>query len=129
MIRFLKTLLLCLLLAALSFQGVAIAAQTSCGLAEHHALQRTATHAHQHENADKAGLHAGHHPDQDQGAKHKHSGCASCASCCAGATAPPLAFTPAPAQRVALPAVPAPSVFAASFLPAGLERPPKRVNA
>jgi hypothetical protein len=143
---FIKTLLLCLLLAALPLQGMAAAMQVACGPMEHHGLHDLTMSAQPHHHdgdamdmldmsgIDPAGadaaMRSGMPPDKSVGAtKHKHSACSACASCCAGALAPPSmpVLTPAHSPSLAIVASSAPLVV--GFIPAGLERPPKRIAA
>jgi hypothetical protein len=134
--RFLKTLLLWLLLAALPVQGMAAAAMAACGSGKHHgAAPVLSTAHHQHEasmamstqdmdhvhTAPDPATHTAHHGGHGAGA------CGACVNCCAGAVAlsPALIAIAQRAATIALPAYPSPLVT--SFIPSALERPPKRL--
>ncbi|MBK4738819.1 hypothetical protein [Noviherbaspirillum pedocola] len=136
--RFLKTLLLWLLLAALPVQGMAAAAMAACGSTghggaetalsvEHHQHEASMAMSnqgmpHDHTVSDPA-MHKAHH------VKHGASVCGTCANCCPGALALSLAPISMP-QRAAAFALPAyPSPLLTSFIPSALERPPKRLAA
>ena len=140
--RFLKTFLLWLLFAALPLQGVAAAMQMSCGPMAHHDLAGMATSAQTHNHDNHASASHRHDADADQATDHlaspgekssatKHAGssCSACAACCIGAVAPPAASLATPAYSSSLPSVVTPAPLVTGFIPAGLERPPKRITA
>lgn len=140
--RFLKTLLLWLLLVALPFQGIAATMQTVCGPMENNGPKGITISAHVHHHDDEAMdlSHAdtAHHgaamksvtsSDPSPDAKHAHSACSMCASCCVGAVAPPSALNPNAAYSKSLPAVASPTPLVTGVVPRGLERPPKRITA
>lgn len=140
--RFLKTFFLWLLIAVLPVQGFASAIEASCGsqhhgsvalkavTAEHHHDGVAGAQHHHEQTADSSGSSA--HASTlgkvgDSG--HKHSLCGACATCCVGAVAPPSALAVPPSLSNTLPAVVTPPALATGFVPAGLERPPKRFLA
>jgi hypothetical protein len=141
--RFLKTLLLWLLLAALPLQGIAAAVQTVCGSMEHHgsAAIEMSAQPHQHDDdvinmsrsnmasRDAADLKTAMLSNKSFDAKHKHAACNFCASCCIGAVAPPSTTVSASAHTHSLAVLFSPSPLVTGFVPAGLERPPKRITA
>lgn len=124
--RLIVRYMLLLLIAALSLQGV-VAAAMPC----HDGVQQTSTPSHQmagdmvhHEAATEA--HCGH--DESHSLSNTHGKCSQCASCCIGASAPPVvdtAFAPAhlPTTVVAT-SEPAMTIY----VPAALERPPRRTS-
>lgn len=140
--RFFKTLLLWLLLAALSLQGVSAAINTACGPIEHHNSPEItlSVQPHHHDgeamegpDVSVAGISADAKTeislDQSLGDKHKHSSCSACATCCAGTVAPPSVAVITSAYTSSLPSVVTPTPLVTGFIPAGLERPPKRITA
>jgi hypothetical protein len=140
--RFLKILLLWLLLAALPFQGMAAAMQAACGPAERSDSAGTAMsmqpHHHDGDAADMAhaGAADGHtatksplSSDESPDTRQAHSGCSACATCGVGAAAPPPALDLPAVHGDSLPAVISPIPLVAGIVPGGLERPPKRVTA
>lgn len=140
--RFLKTFLLWLLFAALPLQGVAAAMQMSCGPMEHHDSAGIVTSAQTHNHDNQAFVSHRHDGDEDNAADHlaspgekssvtEHAGssCSACAACCVGAVAPPVASLLTPAYSSSLPSVVTPTPLVTGFIPAGLERPPKRITA
>jgi hypothetical protein len=137
--RFLRTLLLWLLLAALPGQGMAAAIHTACGPAEHHDPAKMAMLVHvplddamdmSRSDAveDGAMTKVAMSPDKSHAEKHKHTACNACANCCAGAAAPPSTLVSPPAYSDSLVVTLSPSPMAVGFIPAGLERPPKRIT-
>jgi hypothetical protein len=132
--RFFKTFLLWLLLAALPLQGIAAAVQTSCGPMAHHGATEVVLQAqsHHHEGdglADSATVAVAKATSDSSDIKQKSSFCSACAACCVGAAAPPSGVAPTSAYNSSLPAVVTPSPLVTGFIPAGLERPPKRITA
>ena len=141
--RFLKTLLLWLLLAALPFQGMAASMQTMCGPMESNGSKGSAVPAQMHHHdrmaaMDLSDANAAHHDaaakpvassDPSPDAQHAHSACSLCASCCVGAVAPPSALNLNAAYSESLPVVASPAPLVAGVVPRGLERPPKRITA
>lgn len=134
MTRVFKTFLLWLLLAALPLQGIAAAIQTSCGPMSHHDSAETVVVAqsHHHEGdgaASPAKVVLAKATGNATDVKHANSSCSACAVCCVGAVAPPSASILTPAYSKTLPVVISPSPLVVGFIPAGLERPPKRITA
>lgn len=136
--RFLKTLLLWLMLVALPFQGIAATMQSVCTPVARNGSSGMPVSAQVHHQDGKA-MHmahadAGHHDtsvkpatslDNSHDGEHKHAACSVCANCCVGALA--LLSQPGPdcACGTALPVTAAPLPWLASVVPSGLERPPK----
>jgi hypothetical protein len=132
--RVLKTFMLWLLLAALPLQGFAAAIQTSCGPMPHHGSSEMVTLAesHNHEGGgvvSSSTVAAAKSSGGSADAKHKSSFCSACATCCVDAVAPPSVSVLTPVYSSSLPVVFSPSPLVAGFIPAGLERPPKRITA
>lgn len=140
--RFLKTLLLWLLLAALPLQGVSAAIKSACGPMEPYgsAEMTMSDQSHHHGGAAtqmphtnfahaSADTNFAKSPDQSFGDKHKHSICSACATCCMGALAPPSITVLTSAYTSSLPSIVTPTPFVTGFIPAGLERPPKHITA
>ena len=132
--RALTTFLLWLLIAALPLQGFAAAVQASCATTAHHAAaqmdvpaQSHAEHGHSAHHDDAAGdaTEAGHGTI----GKHTGSSCSACASCSVGASAPPCLSIGSLAYGNSQPVVSSPAPLVTGFIPPGLERPPKRINA
>ena len=133
MSRFLKTFLLWLLLAALPLQGIAAAAQTSCGPMAHHgaadSVPQAQLHHHDGHGAADSVKAAAKSTGDPTDLKHKSSICGACATCCVGAVAPPTVSAFTPVYSSSLPVIVSPSSLVTGFIPAGLERPPKRITA
>lgn len=140
--RFLKTLLLWLLLAALPFQGIAAAMQTACGpMEENGSAGRTMPvqfHHHDGETVDMAHadvadsdtvMKSPSSSDKSSDTQHTHSTCSVCASCCVGAVAPPSTLNLTPTYSDSLPVAIHPTPLVTGIVPGGLERPPKRITA
>lgn len=129
--RLLRTVLACVLLAAVPLQGYAAAGMLFCGTPI-----GAADSSHPHGHADPAhGADAHPHSPEtgaadsaDAGLHHVHGTCSVCATCCSAAALP---------SRAIAASVPVP--HAAPFLdhstldsghgPAGLERPPRLILA
>ena len=136
--RFINTLMLWLLLAALPLQGMAAATRMSCAPAPNTAMTSEAQQTtHAGHAMPAAGDHASHAAEGVQGQhaaaaqdaapnQHHHtSACGNCAACAFGAAAPPPALAPVHAGAGAdLPFSAAPR-GTAGFIPPGLERPPR----
>lgn len=144
MLRFLKTLLLSLLMLALPVQGLAAAVGLSCGPAHQHGLEAlNALNAFDGHAPDAATEDAGHahHAAHEQHAHHQAtdtnddavatdlqaaaSTCSACAACCVGAVIPPSAMNLAPVDHGTLAAIAAPTSPFAGHIPDGLKRPPR----
>ena len=127
--RAFNTFLLWLLIAALPLQGFAAALQASCGSSAHHTPADMVAPAQDHAQHDDAAM-AGHgSAADDTTAKHKHSSCSACATCCIGAIAPPSVTIASMSDGNVQPTLSSPSPLVTGFIPPGLERPPKRVTA
>jgi hypothetical protein len=120
MSRRLRTLLLCILIAALPLQGTATAF-AACDALSHEAstVHEAMPHHHdmsmaQHDMPPGADAH-----------KMKHHAGSNCASCCTGVAALPTIAIAAPAVFGSQQAVATPSPFFSTAFPSGLERPPK----
>jgi hypothetical protein len=131
MLSFFKTLLVWLCILSLPVQGLAAVTRLSCGPAHHQALvpASQAHEAHEHlagHHMDGMDHDHGMHQAQHQGADKK---CSVCASCCAGlglvASFPqwPVALQASPALVATF------KSLLPSFLPEGLERPPRSAIA
>jgi len=130
----LKTFMLWLLLAALPLQGFAAAVQTSCGPMAHHDSSEMVMQGDSHDHkGDGAANHSTVAAAKSSGGsvdtKHKSSFCSACATCCVGAVAPPSVSVLTPVYSSSLPVVSSLSPLVTGFIPAGLERPPKRITA
>ncbi|MFT5644741.1 MAG: hypothetical protein ACI83P_002302 [Janthinobacterium sp.] len=123
--RTFKIFLLWLLISMLPMQAFAVSVSVACkpthAMAEHAMAQHDAAHA---ENVDQQ--HAGHQQLASTAHDCADASCSACTTCCAALSAAANASTPATihpmsesfATRLAAPDD--------SFIPAGLERPPKR---
>jgi hypothetical protein len=138
MIRALKTLLFWLLIAALPLQGAVAAMQVTCAPAAYAEGQggRAAAGHHQEgaaSHADGGGASAASdapfNSDKQPATPHNHqsSSCSACAACCVGASAPPSMSLPAPAEGSSEFVVTPRHRLVTGFIPAGLDRPPKRI--
>jgi hypothetical protein len=132
--RVLKTFLLWLLLAALPLQGIAAAMQTSCGTMAHHdpaeVVMSAQSHHHEGDGASvSVKIAVAKTAGDSANIKHKNAVCSACAACCVGAVAPPSGLALTAAYSSALPEVVSPPPLVTGFIPAGLERPPKRITA
>lgn len=135
MTRVLKTFLLWLLLAVLPLQGIAAAAQTSCGPMSHHDSSELVVvmQPHHHHDGDAAvsavKVALAKAIGDSTHSKHKSAFCNACATCCVGAVAPPFVSVLTPVYSGSQPVVFSPAQLVTGFIPAGLERPPKRITA
>ncbi|MFL6716298.1 MAG: hypothetical protein ACJ8G3_08050, partial [Burkholderiaceae bacterium] len=132
--RVLKTFMLWLLLAALPLQGFAAAIQTSCGPMAHHGPFEMVMEAqrHHHEGdgaASPSTVAAAKSSGISADTKHKSAFCDACTACCVGAVALPSDSVLTAVYSNSLPVVSAPTPLVSGFIPAGLERPPKRITA
>lgn len=141
--RIFKTFLLWLVLAALPLQGMAAAIQASCGPAHHTAPASMPSHTHEgvvgshshdgaaaHDTSDTlSDVTASAADFSSNSSIDNHAVCSACAACCVGATAPPSGALLTPAYSSSETVVIAPTPLATGFVPAGLERPPKRFSA
>jgi predicted cobalt transporter CbtA len=142
--RFLKTLLLWLLIAALPLQGFAAAMLVSCGSAHDDSLQvaimndehhddSAAVHSHHHDVADADSSSSDSTANADKSSathdKHQHSSCSVCAACCVGAVAPPSALNFTPVHSGSETVVISPAPLVTGYIPGGLERPPRHIFA
>jgi hypothetical protein len=135
--RLVRTLLLWFMIAALPLQGIAAAANITCGPAHHEMTQpsvpATSSQAalnDSHEHHDMAMMHEHSVADPAPGShKHSSSFCSSCAACCVGAVAPPVSLKqpslPSLSETAYIPA----AVPVAEFIQAGPERPPRHFSA
>jgi hypothetical protein len=141
-----RTVVMCLLMAALPLQGLAAAAMLNCGPSHHRmATQGTGPDAAPHpaHGADHHGpaSHAGHEhmgsptpasaadpsentSDHDPLTKLSQYKCSACASCCLGLALPStiVSFDASVSSDTVEPGMPQ---AAAVFLTDGLERPPR----
>jgi hypothetical protein len=142
--RFLKTLLIWILIAVVPLNAVAATIGMSCGPGHQKAMERAmaqdASHAmhedtgHHHEMTNKSVSHhasAMSAADVDSGAADEpaHSACSACSVFCVGAVAPPSVFASIPAfggsEDVVISAAPP----VTGFIPEGLRRPPRQISA
>ena len=133
----LRRFLAWMIVALLPVQGYAAASMISCGPmhAEMAAASSMASHAggHQHDHAadghDGASAHRHGDGDPSTFASLGKFKCSACASCCTGTAAPapsPLSFA---APRVHGEQIPFHPASEATFVPDGLERPPRSLLA
>jgi hypothetical protein len=140
--RFLKTLLLWLVLLALPFQGIAATMQSVCtpsaGNGSAGVPVSVEFHHHDSQAMKAAYAHAGHHDasvgasnasEESHDSRHTHAACSLCAHCCVGAYALLSKPGPEPGFRNGLPVTAAPLPWLAGVVPSGLDRPPKRMTA
>jgi hypothetical protein len=142
----LKTFLLWFLMATLPLQGVAATAKALCSEqpsgnttafmfhAAHGIPAASALSLHSHDMvlsmaSDDKHMHEQAGSERHSQQHHKHTVCGVCASCCIGATAPPLALASMSPQVDVQSVSILPSLLMASFIAAGLDRPPKPVIA
>lgn len=132
--RFLKTMLLWLLIALVPLQAVAATMGVSCGLAHQQAMANALSAPAHHDMSAPADHHHGdaHAAAADQtgaadtpAGKTPHSTCSACSAFCVGAVAPPSpsVFLPSfsGAETLLISAAP----LVAGFIPDGRERPPR----
>jgi hypothetical protein len=132
--RVLKTFVLWLLMFAFSMQGVAAAAQISCGpdhhgtiaslSMHHHDLTSHGTHHHYHDgnalaDAGQSDISA------DTGKQLGASQCSACAACCVGAIIAPSFMSWDTAHNGSHPVLVPPPIFVSGHIPDGLKRPPR----
>jgi hypothetical protein len=142
--RFLKTLLIWLLMAVVPLNAVAATAGMSCGSGHQQAMEQLESHdaahamhqdnGHHHDMADASGApHGSATPaaDLDSGDADApaHSSCSACSVFCVGAVAPPSVFGSIPAFNGSENVVVAPSPPVTGFIPEGLRRPPRQISA
>jgi hypothetical protein len=143
-----RTVMMCLLLAALPVQSWAVATMVNCGPTHHRmsAAMDTGAHVHDEESHEPHGHdHASHHHDTatsdqadrvDQGqadpdpktASMGKFKCSACATCCLGMALPSplLTFDASVSSETVQLGMPQGHVV---FLTAGLERPPRSILA
>jgi hypothetical protein len=137
MTRALKNLLLWLLISLLPIQGMAVVMSASCGQAaaasvQHAAMAHHAAPAHcpsdsvdqTSNNASDAASDAASDKTSDSAATH-HASCSACAACCVGASAPPSTPAAAAGHAMSESRFTALGMHGSSFIPTGLERPPR----
>jgi hypothetical protein len=142
--RFLKTLLIWLLIAVVPLNAVAATAGMSCALGHQQAMERAMSHdpghamhedtGHHHDMADAS---ASHHQsampaaDTDPGGADEpaHSSCSACSVFCIGAVAPPSVFVSIPSFSGSENVVVSPAPPVTGFIPEGLRRPPRQISA
>ncbi|HVL75493.1 MAG TPA: hypothetical protein VM406_05710 [Noviherbaspirillum sp.] len=147
MTRRFRTFLLCLLMAALPLQGLAAVMKAACA-PEQHALHHGAVkheqcaecltaegsqsvdRSHHHHAASHHGADASPGSSASSGSLSLTDGtCSVCAVCHGAAVAPPVAVLNGLADHVGRLAAPMLAPLLASFIPAGLERPPRYISA
>jgi hypothetical protein len=122
MLRALRTLLLCLLIAALPLQGWATVA-AACDVSAHELIEHGAMPDH-HDMQMGMDEHADM-PSTADAHRMKNHGGGNCASCCSGIAALPAIAIAAPVVFSSQQAVATPAPFLSTAFPSGLERPPK----
>lgn len=136
--RFLKTLLLSLLMLALPIQGFAAVVGLSCGPA--HQPHGLMAFADPHEHGHKGHVHHAaqdndsqnvdahdQHPDEPDDPQASASTCSACAACCVGAVIPPSALNLTPLDHGIIADIPRPDTLFPGHIPDGLKRPPRSV--
>jgi hypothetical protein len=144
--RFLKTLLIWILIAVVPLHAVAATVGMSCAPGHQQVMQVAMSHdpapamsddtGHHHDAADGTGsasdaaMSANMASDQaDPPAHATHSTCSACPAFCMGAAAPPSAVVSIPSfsgsENVIVSAAPR----VAGFIPEGLRRPPRQISA
>lgn len=133
--RFLKTLLLSLLMLALPIQGFATVVGLSCGPAHQqhgltafsdaHAHSRHADQAAQDSGSDQTVVTHGQHSDTTDAPQASASTCSACAACCVGAVIPPSSLNLTPLDHGIIADIPAPDTMSPGHIPDGLKRPPR----
>ncbi|GAA4412201.1 hypothetical protein [Quisquiliibacterium transsilvanicum] len=121
----LRSLFVWLMALALPLQGIAAVGMQACGPVHERAGQvAAAAHdaGHMHAHADAEHVTAG---QESPAAGHQ---CGACAACCTAA-ALPSAVVFAAASGAAAELIPAAPERVASFVPPGLERPPRAILA
>jgi hypothetical protein len=123
--RALLRLLLLLSITVLSFQGgIAMAAVHSEGVVQSMPGMTSAQHHQAHQAAGQASPDHCRNADSTA-ASPSHTKCAACASCCAGASAPPALLPGFHAPLLASSRRGVPEASMTSFVPSTLERPPR----
>lgn len=132
--RFLKTLLLWLLMAVVPLHAAATTLGMSCGPDHGNAAPAASSHQPAHDMDDTPAAHGHHdnagmvHDDStpDDPVEHSsHTSCSACSSFCIGAVAPPSAIVAVPtfsgSEAITIP----PATRVAGFIPEGQKRPPR----
>lgn len=138
--RTVKTFIVWLLMLMLPLHAVAASVGMSCAPIRQHeassagmAHQQSAPDAHAHHGGDHAAHGAGTAADDDASAsgiaKQAHSSCSACSAVCAGAVAPPSAFSSLPTFDGSDAVLVSPPSLVAGFIPDGPQRPPRRQSA
>jgi hypothetical protein len=142
--RFLKTLLIWLLIAVVPLNAVAATVGMSCGARHQQAMERVKSHnvshamhedsSHHHDMADGSGamdassMHHGDMASDDAEGPH-HSSCSACSVFCVGAVAPPSVFVSIPSFSGSENVVVLAAAPVTGFIPEGLRRPPRPISA
>lgn len=137
MTRFVKTVLLWLLIAALPLQGIAAAVKAACGPEHHETISSNIMSSHEAMPDEEHAHHtmvmndAGNPSDHGSKSQHQHKSafCSSCAACCVGAVAPPVSLKQPSPPTLSETAHVLASPWIAGFIPAGPERPPRHLSA
>jgi hypothetical protein len=141
--RFLKTLLIWLLMAVVPLNAVAAAVGMSCGPGHQQAMERLASHDPGHAMHEGTGQH--HDMPDASGPAHDaampadtassdtgqsaHSSCSACSVFCVGAVAPPSVFVSIPLFIGSEGVLVSPAPAATGFIPERLRRPPRQISA
>jgi hypothetical protein len=136
--RFLKTLLLWLLMAVVPLHAAATTLGMSCGPehgtsvpaasvdhSAHHMDDTPAAHGHH----DNAGMVHGDSATDDPVEPSSHTSCSACSAFCIGAVAPPSAIVAVPTFSGSEPITILPATRVAGFIPEGHKRPPRLIFA
>lgn len=144
--RTVKTFIVWLLMLVLPLHAVAASVGMSCapvprhegsaaGMAHHQAGPDPHAHhggehaVHAAHAAHDAGAAAEEHGAAPDTAKKTHASCIACSAACAGAVAPPSAFSPLPTFDGSEAVLVSPSPLVAGFIPDGPQRPPRQQSA
>lgn len=141
--RTVKTFIVWLLMLMLPLHAVAASVGMSCAPIRQHEASSAAMAHHQNApdaHAHHGGEHAAHAAHDASAAaddnasasgiaKKAHSSCSACSAVCAGAVAPPSAFSALPSFDGSDAVLVSPSPLVAGFIPDGPQRPPKHQSA
>jgi hypothetical protein len=142
--RFLKTLLIWILIAVVPLNAVAATAGMSCGAGHRQAMELVRSHdagqamhsdtGHHHDATDGSGAQPGSATpvagiDSGDADEPAHSSCSACSVFCVGAVAPPSVFVSIPSFSSSETVVVSPAPRVTGFIPEGLRRPPRPISA
>jgi len=141
--RTVKTLIVWLLMLMLPLHAVAASVGMSCAPIPQHGASSASMAHHQpapDAHAEHGGDHAAHaahgasttaddNASAPDIAKKAHTSCSACSAVCAGAVAPPSAFSSLPTFDGSDAVLVSPSTLVAGFIPDGPQRPPRHQSA